>query len=151
MINAMNFARVTVVEPHSDVTPALLDRSEAVYPTLELLSRVTAETGFDPAADYLFFPDAGAQKRYGQVDGFRQLVGHKGKGLPHGAHSEAGRRRERRSNGFQSDHYRRSLLVRRHVPAERGAASGAGRFADLPARDPLRERDPPRQAPPLRD
>lgn len=77
MINAMNFARVTVVEPHSDVTPALLDRSEALYPTLELLGRVTSETGFDPAADYLFFPDAGAQKRYGRVDGFRQLVGHK--------------------------------------------------------------------------
>ncbi|SFB54265.1 ribose-phosphate pyrophosphokinase [Cohnella sp. OV330] len=77
MINAMNFARVTVVEPHSDVTLALLDRSGAVYPTLDLLDRVTAETGFDPAADYLFFPDAGAQKRYGQIEGFRQLVGHK--------------------------------------------------------------------------
>ncbi|MFC3799355.1 ribose-phosphate pyrophosphokinase [Cohnella sp. GCM10012308] len=77
MINAMNFERVTVVEPHSDVTLALLDRSEALYPTLELLGRVTAETGFDPAADYLFFPDAGAQKRYGRVEGFRQLVGSK--------------------------------------------------------------------------
>ncbi|MFD2330183.1 ribose-phosphate pyrophosphokinase [Cohnella sp. GCM10020058] len=77
MINAMNFERVTVVEPHSDVTLALLDRSQALYPTLELLGRVTAETGFDPAADYLFFPDAGAQQRYGQVEGFRQLVGRK--------------------------------------------------------------------------
>jgi len=77
MINAMNFARVTIVEPHSDVTLALLERSRALYPTLELLDRVIAETGFDPAADYLFFPDAGAQKRYGQVDGFRHLVGRK--------------------------------------------------------------------------
>ncbi|CAI6074539.1 ribose-phosphate pyrophosphokinase [Cohnella sp. JJ-181] len=77
MINAMNFERVTVVEPHSDVTLALLDRSRAIYPTLELLGRVTAETGFDPSADYLFFPDAGAQKRYGRVEGFKQLVGHK--------------------------------------------------------------------------
>ncbi|MEK0312281.1 ribose-phosphate pyrophosphokinase [Cohnella sp. 56] len=77
MINAMNFDQVTVVEPHSDVTLALLDRSRAVYPTLELLGRVTAETGFDPSADYLFFPDAGAHKRYGRVEGFRQLVGRK--------------------------------------------------------------------------
>lgn len=77
MINAMNFARIIIVEPHSDVTLALLDRSTAVYPTLELLDRVMAETGFDPAADYLFFPDAGAQKRYGRVEGSRQLVGHK--------------------------------------------------------------------------
>ncbi|MBB6730646.1 ribose-phosphate pyrophosphokinase [Cohnella zeiphila] len=76
-LNGLNFEQVTVVEPHSDVTPALIDRSSAKYPTVELLDQVVRDTGFDPEKDYLFFPDAGAQKRYGKVKGFRQLVGFK--------------------------------------------------------------------------
>lgn len=84
LINAMNFAAVIVMEPHSDVTPALLERSRARYPALELLRGVMAETGFDPATDYLFFPDAGAQKRYGKVRGYRQLVGHKARNFATG-------------------------------------------------------------------
>ncbi|MCA0756611.1 ribose-phosphate pyrophosphokinase [Paenibacillus sp. N4] len=76
-INSLQFEAVKVIEPHSDVTLALLDRSTAVYPTLELLERVEAETGFDRGRDYLFFPDAGAQKRYGKTSGYKQLVGFK--------------------------------------------------------------------------
>lgn len=76
-INAMNFIEVTLVEPHSDVSLALIDRSRAKYPTIELLERVIRDTGFRPEADYLFFPDAGAQKRYAKLKGFRQLVGFK--------------------------------------------------------------------------
>ncbi|RKP49969.1 ribose-phosphate pyrophosphokinase [Cohnella endophytica] len=76
-INGMNFDRVTVIEPHSDVTMALVDRSSAKYLSIELLDRVIRETGFNPAEDYLFFPDAGAQKRYSKVKGYKQLVGFK--------------------------------------------------------------------------
>lgn len=76
-INSLQFEAVTVIEPHSDVTLALLDRSTAEYPTLQLLERVADETGFDRGRDYLFFPDAGAQKRYGKVTGYKQLVGFK--------------------------------------------------------------------------
>ncbi|MBB6672211.1 ribose-phosphate pyrophosphokinase [Cohnella nanjingensis] len=76
-INAMNFEQVTVIEPHSDVSLALLDRSSAKYVSIELLDTVVRETGFDPAEDYLFFPDAGAQKRYSKVKGYKQLVGYK--------------------------------------------------------------------------
>ncbi|MBW5447659.1 ribose-phosphate pyrophosphokinase [Cohnella sp. CFH 77786] len=76
-INAMNFEEVTVVEPHSDVCMALIHGSRAKYPSVELLDQVIQETGFNPDQDYLFFPDAGAQKRYGKVKGFRQLVGFK--------------------------------------------------------------------------
>ncbi|WP_188998112.1 ribose-phosphate pyrophosphokinase [Paenibacillus nasutitermitis] len=77
LINSLQFHDVTVIEPHSDVTLALLNRSTATYPTIELLERVTKEVGFDREQDYLFFPDAGAQKRYSKVKGYKQLVGFK--------------------------------------------------------------------------
>lgn len=76
-INTLQFDTVTVIEPHSDVTLALLNKSRAVYPTVELLGRVAAEVNFNVEEDYLFFPDAGAQKRYSKVKGYKGLVGFK--------------------------------------------------------------------------
>ncbi|OBZ08742.1 MULTISPECIES: ribose-phosphate pyrophosphokinase [Bacillales] len=76
-INSLNFESVTIIEPHSDVSLALIDRSIGKYPTIQLLEQVAAEVGFDPEQDYLFFPDAGAQKRYSKVQGYKQLVGFK--------------------------------------------------------------------------
>ncbi|MFD0589020.1 ribose-phosphate pyrophosphokinase [Paenibacillus sp. GCM10027627] len=76
-INGLGFHKVTVIEPHSDVATALLDRSDALYPSIHLIGEVVRETGFNPEEDYLFFPDAGAQKRYSKVKGFKQLVGFK--------------------------------------------------------------------------
>lgn len=76
-INSLNFESVTIIEPHSDVSLALIDRSIGKYPTIQLLEQVASMTGFNPGQDYLFFPDAGAQKRYSKVQGYRQLVGFK--------------------------------------------------------------------------
>ncbi|WP_028609325.1 ribose-phosphate pyrophosphokinase [Paenibacillus harenae] len=76
-LNSLQFESVTVIEPHSDVTLALIDRSLAKYPTIQLLEQVVTEVGFDPELDYLFFPDAGAQKRYSKVKGYNQLTGFK--------------------------------------------------------------------------
>ncbi|CAH1210725.1 Putative ribose-phosphate pyrophosphokinase [Paenibacillus plantiphilus] len=76
-INTLQFDTVTVIEPHSDVTLALLNKSRAVYPSVELLERVAAEVNFNLEEDYLFFPDAGAQKRYSKVKGYKGLVGFK--------------------------------------------------------------------------
>ncbi|MHA6482127.1 ribose-phosphate pyrophosphokinase [Paenibacillus sp. strain BS8-2] len=76
-LNGLGFEEVTIIEPHSDVTPALVDRSRAEYPTMGLLAKVLEETKFDASRDYLFFPDAGAQKRYSKVNGYKQLVGFK--------------------------------------------------------------------------
>ncbi|MFS0726997.1 ribose-phosphate pyrophosphokinase [Paenibacillus sp. 1P07SE] len=76
-INTLQFESVRVIEPHSDVTAALLDRSTASYPTLALLEDVIDRTGFDRERDVLFFPDAGAQKRYSRLHGYRELVGFK--------------------------------------------------------------------------
>lgn len=76
-INALGFRRVVVVEPHSDVTCALLDRSEALYLTPRLLNDIKPTINFCDQ-DYLFFPDAGAQKRYASLaDSHQTLVGFK--------------------------------------------------------------------------
>jgi ribose-phosphate pyrophosphokinase len=58
MINARRFPRVTVVDPHSEVTPALIERCETV----------SAADCF-PKASYsaVISPDAGAEKRAGAV------------------------------------------------------------------------------------
>jgi len=77
MINTMNFSSVVVIEPHSDVTPALLDRCVTLFPTIGLLGQVMDEIGFDKKMDYLFFPDTGAAKRYGKDMSYNQLVGYK--------------------------------------------------------------------------
>lgn len=76
-INLMNFDTVHVVEPHSDVSIALLDRAVADYPTVELLSKVMEMVEYDKSKDYLVYPDAGAQKRYGKVTGFPFLTANK--------------------------------------------------------------------------
>jgi ribose-phosphate pyrophosphokinase len=76
-INRLQFRKVLVIEPHSDVTCALLDRSEAKYINYELLHKVIGLTEFDVEHDYIVFPDSGASKRYSKMTGYRTLVGHK--------------------------------------------------------------------------
>jgi ribose-phosphate pyrophosphokinase len=76
-INNLNFLEVFVIEPHSDVTTALLERSFKWDISEDLLPKVLLETDFNVEKDYLFFPDAGAQKRYPDIKGFNYLVGHK--------------------------------------------------------------------------
>lgn len=77
-INSLHFAIVNIDEPHSDVTPALLDRCVIEYPTTILLNEAILESGFDRGKDYIFYPDAGAQKRYSSKNpGFKEIVGFK--------------------------------------------------------------------------
>jgi len=77
LINSLEFSGVDVVEPHSDVTPALLDRCTSFYPTINLLGQVMVEIDFDANKDFIFFPDAGASKRYSKELDLHQLVGYK--------------------------------------------------------------------------
>ena len=75
-INSMNFELVSVFEAHSDVTLALLDRVESVMMAdVGTVSYVMDEIGFNREEDFLFYPDAGAEKRYqGKIKG-RHLFG----------------------------------------------------------------------------
>lgn len=76
-INYLKFNQVEVIEPHSDVTAALLNKVNANFINFKLLPMVMNEIGFDKDLDFLFFPDAGAQKRYHNLIGYKQLVGYK--------------------------------------------------------------------------
>lgn len=65
MINSLNFSKVTVLDPHSYVSEALIDRIEIKTPkenvekVLEKIMQSAAEEDV-----LLFYPDEGAMKRY---------------------------------------------------------------------------------------
>lgn len=66
-INSLDFYKVKVVEPHSDVTTALLNNVEPLYVNFDLVEKVKEEVGFNEEKDYIVFPDAGASKRYSNM------------------------------------------------------------------------------------
>jgi len=63
IINSMNFDRVVIIEPHSDVCVALLDRCFVTNMSIPLAMEIIKEYNFGDN-DYIVFPDAGAMKRY---------------------------------------------------------------------------------------
>lgn len=68
-INMRNFPTVTVYDPHSEVTPALIDRCRVVTPAkIMRLGRYTSGHGWDTDRySAVIAPDAGAVKRATQV------------------------------------------------------------------------------------
>lgn len=62
VINRLAFTKVTLLDPHSDVTPALIKRS-VVRPLADVMRRDTYYGNMDFSEVYLVAPDAGAQKR----------------------------------------------------------------------------------------
>lgn len=63
LINAMDWDKVFVVEPHSHVASLLIKKMTPIYPTVLLLPKVKQMVNFK-GRDYIVFPDAGAAKRY---------------------------------------------------------------------------------------
>ncbi len=61
MINSLNFAKVTVLDPHSYVSEALINRIHIQTPK-KYVEKVLKEIGTGNVM--LFFPDEGAMKRY---------------------------------------------------------------------------------------
>lgn len=78
-INDLNFEKVEVYEPHSDVTMALLDRAEQIDMTKILTDCAMQFLDFkEENNDYLFYPDSGAEKRYSkQIKYAKVLTGSK--------------------------------------------------------------------------
>lgn len=67
-INAMKFSKVTIFDPHSDVTPALLDNVEVVDNcefVCKILGEMNAMDGSDKTV--LVSPDAGSNKKVANV------------------------------------------------------------------------------------
>lgn len=63
-INSLNFDKVVILEGHSNVCIALLDRVENKNYSVNLANKCMKEVGFNKKEDYIIFPDAGSQKRY---------------------------------------------------------------------------------------
>jgi ribose-phosphate pyrophosphokinase len=77
-INSLNFAQVIILEPHSDVTMALVNNSATTSVTDIYVNKIISDTSFlEDVKIKLFFPDAGAQKRYGGMFDIESLVGFK--------------------------------------------------------------------------
>lgn len=63
-INSMNWLRVVIYEPHSDVTPALLDRVQVVNVTAHPVMQTQVALEFLDQPYQICYPDIGAFKRY---------------------------------------------------------------------------------------
>lgn len=75
-INSLNFHTVTIFEPHSDVTPALINNVNNISITDDIAREAMETVGFDKDTDILFYPDAGAAKRYEKhFDNYPSAVG----------------------------------------------------------------------------
>lgn len=71
MVNALDFDEVRIFDVHSDVTPALLGHVRNISPDEEVRCAIES---WSP--DIVFYPDAGAAKRYGSF-GIPILYGNK--------------------------------------------------------------------------
>jgi len=84
-LNNLNFNQIYVHEPHSDVSIALLNSCHFGYTTVEIAKRAMEDMSFNKDKDYVLFPDAGAQKRYGETfSEFKTLIGFKTRDLDSG-------------------------------------------------------------------
>lgn len=74
-INSLAFEKVRVLDAHSNVGIALIHRCENMSPK-EYIQKVIDKLGYNKYCLCLFFPDEGAQKRYGEMfPEYRQAFG----------------------------------------------------------------------------
>ncbi|MFJ7982358.1 ribose-phosphate pyrophosphokinase [Lysinibacillus xylanilyticus] len=77
-INDMRFNTVYVHEPHSAITPQLLNNVVEIYDNINLVKEAMRYEGFNPTHDYIVFPDKGAMERYkGLIESPCMLYGKK--------------------------------------------------------------------------
>lgn len=77
LINSLNFGEVYIVEPHSNVTPALVDNSKSLYVNEVLVKEVIEILGLDMNSDYIMYPDTGASSRYKSFTYPNVIIGNK--------------------------------------------------------------------------
>ena len=77
IINSLEFYRVYVLDPHSNVTPALIKNVWVMSP-MDFILDAVRRIGLGPD-DYVYFPDEGAYKRYSDLFPSKKnvLIGHK--------------------------------------------------------------------------
>lgn len=77
-IQSLGFDDITVVDPHSDLTLAYLGTNSKYY--YPFTNQYFKDASISPETYIVMFPDAGAQKRYGSMELFKQyqqIVGFK--------------------------------------------------------------------------
>lgn len=74
IINALHFSKVTVLDPHSNVSEALLDRICVETPE-KYVKKVLEKIQTEEETPVLFFPDEGAVKRYSALFSLPYLFG----------------------------------------------------------------------------
>lgn len=80
-LNSLNFKRVTIYDPHSDVTPALLNNCE-IIPQWKLAARCIPYEHLEDENTLIVSPDAGAYKKVSKLmlDDKRIAIGVKNRG-----------------------------------------------------------------------
>ena len=76
-INSLNFDSVVVLDPHSNVSTALIDRVQVYYPVKQIKTVLDSieNANYQPI---LYFPDEGAMKRYKNLfEGYHVIYGEK--------------------------------------------------------------------------
>ena len=76
-INSLSFDGVFVIEPHSNVTPALLNNVCSWYINEELVKEAIKLANLDMSIDYIMYPDAGAASRYKNLKYPNVIIGNK--------------------------------------------------------------------------
>lgn len=74
LINNLNFESVTIYEPHSEVSTALLDRVKVVNMSQILAESLLKKLKYGEEEVFLVYPDAGAAKRYGKYIDYGKVL-----------------------------------------------------------------------------
>lgn len=69
IINDLKFDEVTIKDPHSNVTPALLNNCRVQYPVTAMFD---GDADFEEYYDMVFYPDNGACKKYSEIIDFKK-------------------------------------------------------------------------------
>ena len=80
IINDLNFRAVYICDPHSNVLPALLKHCHVNYPVKSFLEAEVHLNEENPY-DLMFYPDAGAAKKYSEIFKFPYRFGNKKRDL----------------------------------------------------------------------
>lgn len=79
LINKMDFYKVYVLDPHSDVSLALIDRVDLMFTTFVPVAREDVKSKYGKFRT--MYPDAGAAKRYASLEGVENpIIGDKRRG-----------------------------------------------------------------------
>lgn len=76
-INNLDYDSVEILEPHSNVTPALINNSISYYIDQNTIEEVFKDLKMNIDFDYIMFPDNGATSRYKHLNFKNVLIGHK--------------------------------------------------------------------------